>query len=69
MPNILCVSVAALYGDGLNALVCRRHGVMLVRDTPVAIDIAQSICQPEEEPALLRRAAERAGAVPHDSND
>ena len=41
---------------------------MLVHDTPVAIDVAQSNCQPEEEPAFLRRAAERAGAAPHDGD-
>src|ERR1700704_6718399 len=41
---------------------------MLVRDTPVPIDVAQSDCQPEQEPAFLRRAAERAGAAPHDGD-
>src|SRR5882724_7573269 len=49
-------------------LVCRWHGVMLVRDTPFAVDVPQSNCQPEEEPAFLRRAAERAGATPHDGD-
>ena len=39
-----------------------------MRDTPVAIDVAQSNCQPKEEPAFLRRAAERAGAAPHDGD-
>lgn len=36
---------------------------MLVRDTPVAIDVAQSHCQPEQEPSFFRRVAERAGAA------
>jgi hypothetical protein len=35
---------------------------MLVRDTPVAIRIAQSDCQPERKSAL------RAGATPHDGD-
>jgi hypothetical protein len=41
---------------------------MLVRDTPVAIDVAQSDCQSKQEPAFLRGAAERSGAAPHDSD-
>ena len=41
---------------------------MLVRDTPVAIDVAQSHCQPEQEPSFFRRVAERAGAAPHDGD-
>lgn len=41
---------------------------MLVRDTPVAVDVAQSDCQPEQEPTFLRRAAERAGAALHDGD-
>jgi hypothetical protein len=41
---------------------------MLVRDTPVAIDTAQSDCQPKQKAALLRRAAERARAAPHDGD-
>jgi hypothetical protein len=41
---------------------------MLVGDTPAAIDFAQSDRQSEEEPAFLRRAAERARAAPHDRN-
>jgi len=44
-----------------------RHGMMLVRDTPVAIDLAQSDCQPEQEPALLGRAADRGRAAAQDS--
>jgi hypothetical protein len=37
---------------------------MLVRDTPLAIDVAQADCQPEEEPAFLRRTAD----APHDGD-
>ena len=37
-------------------------------DTPVAIDVPQSNRQPEEEFALLGRAAERAGTAPHDGD-
>jgi len=41
---------------------------MLVYDTPVAVDVAQSDCQPKQNPAFLRRAAERAGSAPHDGD-
>lgn len=36
-----------------------------MRDTPVAIDVTQSDCQPEQAP-LPRRAAEGIGAAPDD---
>jgi hypothetical protein len=49
------------------ALVHRWHGMMLVRNTPVAIDFAQSDRQPEQEAFLLNRGAE-AGAAAHDGN-
>jgi len=41
---------------------------MLVRDTPGAIDVAQSDCQPELKPAFRRRTADRGGAAPHDGD-
>jgi hypothetical protein len=41
---------------------------MLVRDLPLAIDVTQPDRQPEQEPAYLGRATERAGAAPHDSD-
>jgi hypothetical protein len=42
--------------------------MMLVHDTPVPVDVAQSDCQPELEPAFPRSAAERAGAAPQDGD-
>jgi hypothetical protein len=42
--------------------------MVLVRDEPVAIDLSQSDGQPEQESALFRRAAGRAGAAPDDGD-
>ena len=42
--------------------------MMFVRNTPVAVDFAQSDRQPEEEPAFLWWAAESAGTAPHDND-
>jgi hypothetical protein len=41
---------------------------MLVRDSPVVMNLAQSNCEPEEEPAFIRRAAQHARAAPHDDD-
>src|SRR6185437_11442644 len=49
-------------------LVISRDGVMLVCDTPRAIDLPQTDRQSEQKPALLRRAAECGGAAAHDGN-
>jgi hypothetical protein len=42
--------------------------MMLVHDTPVAIDVPKSNRQPERETALLRGAGEGAGTAPHDGD-
>jgi hypothetical protein len=41
-----------IYGVMRAALVCRRHGVMLERDTPVAIDVAQSERRRKRYPSI-----------------
>jgi hypothetical protein len=38
-------------------LLSRRFGVMLVRDTPVAVDLTQTYSQPEEKTVLVRWVA------------
>ena len=42
--------------------VRRRDGVMLLRDTPVAIDLPQADCEAKQETVLVRRVAGRVGA-------
>ena len=39
------------------ALVGRRYGVMLMRDAPVAVHLAQAHGQPEQETVFVRRVA------------
>jgi Hsp33 protein len=53
-PQEAGVEQAVLVGT---RLVCRRHRMMLVRDEPVAIDLAQPDGQPERESALFCRTA------------
>ena len=55
-----CLCVVAFYGSlkfdiELTDTLTILHGVMLVCDTPVAVDFAQSDSQPEEEPAFTSR--------------
>src|SRR5690348_4035803 len=47
-------------------LVYRRYGVMLVRNAPVVIDLAQAHSQSEQETVLVRRVAGRVGTAAHD---
>jgi hypothetical protein len=45
-----------------------RHGVMLVCDAPVAINLAQAHGQSEQKAILVLRIAGRVRSAPHDGN-
>jgi hypothetical protein len=47
-------------------LVGRRYGVVLVRNAPVALNLAQAYGQPKQETVLVRRIAWGVGTAAHD---
>src|SRR5579863_517993 len=47
-------------------LILRRNGMMLMRDAPVAVDLAQSDGQAEQKPASVCGVLRCAGPASHD---